>query len=714
MKPYQPAFRDPAAIGWVDFETRGKIDIDAGATRYATEADAIMLAYAIGDAPAQTVTSWLLGRLPGGVLCWSDMPPAVQEHHARVLRGEAVWAAWNSSFDKAIWNFATIDFPQLEPHHIIDVMAQATANGLAGQLAQAAKQCGTSNQKDTAGKQLIELFSKQGASPQAHPAEWLAFAHYAMADIDAMRGVFRRTRQLTAEEWAESWAMERVNDRGIYIDVPMVTHAAKLAAEDKVRSNAELSALTNGAITTVDQVARMVDWLRDRLPPEGQKVLLSRPQKVDDNGVLVREAKHNLTRRKVERLLPMAIEKNLGDDVVRLLQIRLYGGSKTPAKFARMLEQELDGVLYGQYTFNGAPQTGRASSRGVQIHNLARDTLKYEPEAIDALLLKIPYDTLATFGDSSPVSRKLSLLIRPAFVPGGDRVFVWSDWAQIEARVLPWLVGDDPGALERLQIFRDVDNDPSVPDLYTRTAANISGLPVEEITEGLRQRGKVAELALGFLGGVGALQAMAAGYGLNLDDADAKQIVAAWRDANPWSGLFGRNLWTTCELARNMPGEAIPCGRLVFIFLPDLLEGSLLIRLPSGRYLTYRALRMEALDVTDEYDEPTGEKRLELTYGRGFGRAKLWPGVFVENVTQATAADFLRGTLVRLEAEGFVTRLHTHDEILVECAAENAEYIAGRLREVMQRGFDWSEGLPIMSEETMGYYYTKHKGSRGL
>jgi hypothetical protein len=117
------------------------------------------------------------------------------------------------------------------------------------------------------------------------------------------------------------------------------------------------------------------------------------------------------------------------------------------------------------------------------------------------------------------------------------------------------------------------------------------------------------------------------------------------------------------------------------------------------------------LDVLDE-DDNVIDQKLELTFARSYGRMKLWPGIFVENVTQATAADFLRGTLVRLKDAN--VRLHTHDEVLLECSVDSAQRHADTLRDVMRQGFDWSKGLPIMSEETIAYYYTKHEGSHGL
>ncbi len=708
----------PADIGWLDFESRSRTDIKAGTYRYAQEADAIVLAFAIGDGPVLAIDD---DNRPGNVLYWERMPKAVHEHHARVLRGHAIWAAWNAGFDKAIWTYATVDFPDLQPHHIIDVMAQAVASGLAPDLATAAKQCHAPHKLES-GKELIKLFCIEGADPADHPDEWAAFLDYARGDIETMRSIFKGTRQLPLAEWREYWAMERVNERGVAIDMPMVTQAARLAAEDRVRAKRELADITDGAVKSVDEVKKMIGWLLPRLPVEGRALLTKREEEVDDEGVLVKPAKHSMTRRQVERLIAMVkVTPGIEDEVLRVLQIRLYGGSKTPQKFSRMLDQNVDGVLLGQYVFNGAPQTGRASSRGVQIHNLARDNLDYEADAIDVLLAGYGYDDFERFGGEEPVSRKLSLLIRPAFVPAAeDRAFVWSDWSQIEARVLPWLADYLPGGKARLQIFREVDADPSIPDLYTRTAAILSHLPVEQVTKAIRQRGKVAELALGFCGGVGALQAMAAGYSLHLSDAEAKQIVERWRQANPWVADFSRDIWEAIRMVMDPRATeevrkfGVPVGRhLRLLFKPDYLGGTLFIRLPSGRWLTYRDIRWQKVDVKDD-DGKVVDRKLELMFSRGYGRVKAWPGLFVENVTQAAAADFLRGTLVRLEDAGMYTRLHTHDEILVEVSIGNAGHTAARLSSIMQQGFDWSDGLPVMSDETIAHYYTKHEGMHGL
>jgi DNA polymerase len=689
-----------ADICWIDFESRGRVDIKAGAYRYAVDADAIILAWAIGDGPVH--------KEVGQPLEWSAIPAELQDFYARVGEGGAIFAAWNAGFDRAIWNYATFGFPMLDPYDIVDVMAQAAASGLPPDLEQAAKQSGSIH-KDSVGGELIKLFClpDSKATPKSHPVEWKRFVNYAGGDIEAMRSVFKGTRQLPLAEWREYWAMETINDNGICIDVPLVQQAAILAGKDRMRSGEALWQLTEGAVGSVDQVARITEWLLGRLPPEGANILTTRAEERGEDGELVSAAKYQLTRSRVERLIAFCQGGAEFADILQVLQIRLYGGAKTPAKFSKMLASHVDGVLYGQYVFNGAAQTGRASSRGVQIHNLARDTLSYEREALELLLNGGDYAALQTLGDdATPVARKLSLLIRPSLVPRSDNFFIASDWSQIEARVLPWLAGE--AGEHRLDIFRAVDADPSVPDLYTRSAADISHIDIAEVTKPIRQRGKVAELALGFGGGIGALQAMGAGYGLHVPDDEARVIVSRWRAANPWCVDFWATLWSAANLALEQPGTTFQAGRIHYGYDPSYLGGSLFAVLPSGRVLTYRAIRYESVADVDDDGKEIGTFTTHLRFARGYSRVKLWHGMLCENVVQAVAADCLRGTLRRLLDAGLNVRAHTHDECLIEVTPDAAEEAAITLRRIMQKGFPWSAGLPLMSEETAGYWYSKN------
>jgi DNA polymerase len=710
---------DTDKICWFDFETRSGVDLQkVGAMRYACDRDAaaIILTYAIGHSP----TKLILAPEPGAPLSWHHLPLDFTEFYYRVEASAAAgtFAAFNAGFDRAIWNNALRDAPQLFPDMCIDPSVQATAAGLPPDLSGACKAAGSILKVEN-GNEYIKLFCMPDstATPRSHPRQWAAFCGYAIGDIDAMRSLFLRTCQLPLREWQEYWAAEAINDRGIGVDVKFARKAARLAGHAKHRAGNELREITTGHVTGVTQVRPLTTWLCNHLPLEGINMLTKREEEEDEDGKITKPAKYSLTRARIEKLIPYC--QAIGHHKeLRALQIRLYGGSTTPAKYSKILAQQVQGTIYGQYVFNGAPQTGRFSSRGVQIQNLARAYLPYEHDAIETILAGADYDELARLGDDTPVLRKLALLIRPAFVAADANQFVVSDFSQIEARVLPWLVGPkSKGALKRLQIFRDIDADPSLPDLYTRTAADMSRVAVTDISKMLRQRGKVAELALGFGGGVGALAAMGANYGLYLPEGEAKQVVDQWRAANSWCVRFwGRHtedesygLWGAANRALEQPETKQTVGRLTYIYMPQILYGTLYCQLPSGRCLAYRGIKYEMVDELDDDDKVIGRSS-QLRFSKGYGRSKIWHGTLTENVVQATAADILRGTLRRLEQAGMGVRLHSHDEVLIECAEEDVPGVANSLRHIMRKGFDWTDGLPLMSEETIQPYYSKWEG----
>jgi DNA polymerase len=331
------------------------------------------------------------------------------------------------------------------------------------------------------------------------------------------------------------------------------------------------------------------------------------------------------------------------------------------------------------------------------------------------------YDAFAAIGDDTPVTRKLSLLIRPAFVAAPGCAFAWGDWANIEARLLPWLSAD-PKAQYRLDNFRAVDADPTIPDIYKVTAARELDVPIDGMSKKLRQVGKVIELAAGFGGSTNAMLTMAASYRIHMTDAEAKRAVSRWRKDNRWAvNFWGRHdeegssgIWGAVNKALLQPDTPFAVGRVKYLY--GRRDGALYCRLPSGRYLIYRKIKWERVN---EIDEDTGEilsiKR-ELMFSRDTGRLKVWPGLMCENIVQATAADILRQTLVRLENEniGLATRAHTHDEVLVEDREDHIEATGERVREIMERGFDWSTDLPIKADIEIGRWYTKHEELTGL
>src|SRR5262245_14441074 len=243
-------------LSWIDFEVYGgSLDLKAAGTfRYVSEAStrAMVLAYAIGDAPALT---W---HADGAILDWDDAPDDLR---AAFERG-AIFAAWNASFDTAVWNYATLGFPFLAPERIIDPMVQAGVSNLPTDLERASRYLGgAGKQKD--GKALIRMFCIEGADPREYPAEWKRFLAYARQDIGAMREVYGRTRPLPIEEWRQYWAFEHINRRGVTLDMPYVCRAAALVTEDAKASGYRLAELTDKAVTRVTQGKRIGLWLHN-------------------------------------------------------------------------------------------------------------------------------------------------------------------------------------------------------------------------------------------------------------------------------------------------------------------------------------------------------------------------------------------------------------------------------------------------------------------
>src|SRR5262249_23670030 len=411
-------------------------------------------------------------------------------------------------------------------------------------------------------------------------------------------------------------------------------------------------------------------WLHDSLADTAMREILTVGVPADDDGDTEADdpQEFSLTRDRVARVLAMLDAKRanggLSLDETRAHEVatlRLYGAGASPKKFARLEAQQVDGVLRGQYRFAGAGQTGRMTSRGAQIQNLTRDTLGEDGAAesplVEAIAKGCDYATLVAADPvDMPAARKLALIVRPAFIARSGKLFVWSDWNAIEARLTPWLAASK-GAEAVLDIFRANDRDPTRPDIYTVTAADILHQEPSAITKSERQTGKVATLALQFLGSVGALKAMALSYRIHLDDAEARRIVDAWRDANPWAMEFGGahcngesfGLWGAAMSAWEIPGRITTAGRVAFIYRDDYLGGALFMALPSGRLLTYPRPRWRDVDILDKDGNPTGEKRRELSFRRAHARVKLWFGVLVENAVQATAADILRLAVTRIE-----------------------------------------------------------------
>jgi len=361
-----------------------------GAYAYAPTAEAVIWTYTIGDEPVDATYAARFGHYD---VEWKHLNPRVRQFHKRAAAGEAWFVAWNMGFDRQIWN-SQPTFPELTPEMTLDAMAQGAASNLPGGLEDAGTVLGLGG-KDKRGKGLMKLFaSPEGPQPDEAPAEWQEYIGYGVRDTELLRDIWKATRPLPASEWAEYWASERINDRGIAVDVDFARRAAQIAEADRTRTNAMLPGLTGGALKTIMQHVKIAEWLYDNVgSAEARDMLVSRYDEDDENEVVA--AKLSAERPRVEALLAYydALEETndgLTDDeiaVATLLELRQFGASSSPKKFAKMLDQvDPAGRLCGQYVFNGAMQTGRYSSKGVQTHNLPRKSLgEHEAEAIEMI-----------------------------------------------------------------------------------------------------------------------------------------------------------------------------------------------------------------------------------------------------------------------------------------------------------------------------------------
>ena len=343
----------------------------------------------------------------------------------------------------------------------------------------------------------------------------------------------------------------------------------------------------------------------------------------------------------------------------------------------------------------------------------------------------------------SPPSKKLSMLLRPAFIAPPGKTLVWGDWSAIEARVLPWLAASK-GAEAVLDIFRENDKDSDKPDIYILTAAQLLGRDPNELWAEFKAKdktakdarqayGKVPTLSLGFGGALGALMAMATNYNVYLDTATATRVVEDWRAANQWArdfwGQHGKRgsygLWGAANSAIEHPDTIYTAGRVAYVYDRTYMGGTLFCALPCGRLLTYPGVKWEWREVEDKKTKQLVD-RYQMTCIKAYARVPLWYGKLAENITQATAASILRRTLKRLDPEtkigfdwlwsqGFDPRckppfpvvMHTHDEVTGELDESKAGAARLLLQKAMETNDAWDAGLPLKAEIGGGWYYSK-------
>lgn len=722
------------SFAFFDWETWSKIDLTiVGGLKYVLDpsTEPLLLSWAIDDGPLKLWCPDLSGLLAPEVWTYVKGRMAVVQEPPADLVGllkkpDGYLVAWNTAFDRQVWQqiaTAELGFPEIRIEQTLDCMAQASASNLPGKLDMAGRALNI-GQKTVGGSAIMKRFADRNqplpggkAEVDAAPwrdkaikdaiAMWEIYLDYSLQDTALLRDLWRVTRPLDAEEWQSYWTSEKINDRGMMADLDVCAGAVLYRDEEATFVEEECRRITNGVITKPTLTKQINEWVFERLPDDLAETMV---KERDDEGYVTR-----LTGAKdvMGRLLEDINNSDAppDDDVVELIELLQFGRSSSAVKFEKVLNQSVDDRLTGSYVFNGAGQTGRFSSRGVQVHNLVRDFFPNELDILDKVAARVPIEELREIG---PVSSVLSKLIRPTFMAPPKKLLVWGDWSAIEARITPWLAGTREADEAVLKPFRQSDADHAAnPDVYVLNAESIFNIPAETIWEryldgdkeakGMRQAGKVSVLALGFLGGVGALKAMARGYGMRLTNEEAKQIVDAWRDRNKWARRFGIKAEEAAFAALRTPMTIYKAGRLSYQFVPELLGGTLVCFLPDKRPIVYPMAKIAQIEKFEQ-------KQDAIVYLNGMGRRSLWRGLQLENGTQATAASILRGTLDRIERAHPGTIIgHTHDEVINEVDEDRAWGFADYLNETMVEGFDWSEGLPLAAEIIVNYYYTKNE-----
>lgn len=673
----------------IDYETRGVPDLNqCGVFPYAEHphTSALVLAWAIDDEPFD---------------CWNILRghPMPARLRAVLLNPDVQICAHNANFEWVISMVVGRRQGFLDEECLAAMMplmrwsctaARACSCGLPRALEKVAQALQLEHQKDMAGHKLMLEMCKPYAFDMDMNPLWLEDAgrmerlrQYAMSDGYAEREVDDYLPELSEFE-QEVWACtERMNSRGVEVD-KVLLQKLSVAVGDAVASlNNKINRLTNGQVEKVSQPKRIVAWLKNYdIDTEDDKI-----GKWIIAGLLEDPA------------IPAIVRE--------VLVTRRDGGKSSTSKFNTMMKRlNLDGRIRGALLYAGAAATARWSSRGVQLQNLPRGKIvKDVLAAIEAILTGMPLAEIeTTFGPPMVV---FSELVRPILIAAPKCWMARGDYSQIEARVLPWLSGEEV----KTRAFMAYDRGEG-PDIYIVTAAEMYRVLTSSIDKDdpRRQSGKVTDLACGFGGGKGALHAMAKIYGMKLTDEQAQTFVDLWREANPNTKQFWYDLENAAvRCMQSAPGQVFRVGRTGLISFKRNNQCLAMI-LPSGHRIIYWYARLE------EVDTPWGTRKWAVTYyGEDsqkhiWRRFTAWYGIFCENAVQAIARDIMAYSLVMLERRNMRPVLTVHDEAVCELRKRDyptAWLAAKSVLDVMLERPSWAPGLPIAAEASADVRYTK-------
>lgn len=643
----------------IDIETYSPVDLsECGVYRYAADPgfQILLFAYAWGDDPVQVVDLASGETIPDAVLTALD-DPNVQK-----------WA-FNASFERTCigaWLGRTLD-----PAGWYCTMVDATAAGYQLNLAETANALGVKQGKIEDGKRLIRVFStphtptkrngwKTQTLPYDRPEDWERFKEYCARDVEVERDIWYALPQagrLRAADWAQYWEDQRVNDRGIAVDLPLARGAIET---DEAAAGANLGRMARlTGLDNPNSAAQLKAWLA------GQGVEVS-----------------TLGKEQVAALL----EQDLPADVAEVLRLRLETSKSSTKKYLKVLScAGDDSRARGLLQFYGS-RTGRWAGRLIQVQNLPRQGMKQVELGQARDLVRTGNGEIVGLLWDSPAT-VLSELVRTVLVPAAGREFLVADYSAIEARVIAWLAGEN----WVLDLFE------AGGDIYCETGTRMFGQPVTKKSP-LRQKAKVAVLACGYGGGVGALRAMGAAK-MGIPETELQGLVDAWRGANP--SITG--LWRQYETAAQAAIKGAPAqvGQIRFTTYTDPNGLGLAITLPSGRALTYPGVRLEQARYGYQITH------LGVNTARKWGRLATYGGKLTENIVQAVARDLLAEAITRLHKAGYPVVMHVHDEVICEVRRDSPHHDLADMTEIMAETPTWAEDLPLAAEGFTTNYYRK-------
>lgn len=535
--------------------------------------------------------------------------------------------------------------------------------GLPLSLAGAGAVLGLSEQKLKEGKDLIKYFCVPCAAtktndgrtrnlPKHAPEKWVQFKAYNKRDVEVEMSIQNKLRKFPVPEfvWEEYALDQQINDRGIALDMAVVENAIRFDERSKALLSSKMQELTS--LENPNSIQQMKQWL-------------------SENGLET----DTLGKKAVSELL-----KTAPPQLAEVLELRQQLAKSSVKKYQAMKNAVCsDGRAHGMFQFYGANRSGRWAGRLIQLQNLPQNHIPDLKQARE-LVKSGNYEAIELLYDDIPDT--LSQLIRTAFVPKAGMKFVVSDFSAIEARVLSWFAGEK----WRLDVFK------SGGDIYCASASQMFRVPVEKhgVNGHLRQKGKIAELALGYGGSVGALKAMGA-LEMGLTEVELQPLVDMWRSSNP---NIVRFWWEVDRCVKDTIRQRRRSDTHGIRF--DYQSGMLFITLPSGRRLSYVKPRI-------------GENKFggeSVTY-EGVGATKKWERIesygpkFVENIVQAVSRDILCSAMRTLR--NYRICGHVHDELIIECPIDTN---VSEICEMMGRTPPWAEGLPLRAD---GYECTFYK-----